>query len=138
MPGQMYVDLSRVISLTRLFLIGDYTKSVFKVNNAATNECDRLRAEQAVAFFQLNKRVLLEKLAISLLHVRSLRRHLGDIGNTSSLVQTNILCFTVTQLFPSQGGLDLPATMSGFYVTCNSSMTDFLALHCVIVITYIC
>ena len=96
MPGQMYVDLSRVISLTGLFLIGDYTKSVFKVNNAATNECDRLRAEQAVAFFQLN-----EKLAILVFHVRSLRRHLGDIGNTSSLVQTNILYFTVTQLLTS-------------------------------------
>ena len=101
MPGQMYVDLSRVISLTGLFLIGDYTKSVFKVNNAATNECDRLRAEQAVAFFQLNERVLPEKLVILVFHVRSLRRHLGDIGNTSSLVQTNILCFTVTQLLTS-------------------------------------
>ena len=101
MPGQMYVDLGRVINLTGLFLIGNYTKAVFKVNNAATNECDRLRAEQAVAFFQHNERVLLEKLAISLLHVRSLRRHLGDIGNTSSLVQTNILYFTVTQLLTS-------------------------------------
>ena len=138
MPGQMYVDLSRGINVTGLFLIGNYAKVVFEVNNAAINECDRLGAEQTVAFFQLNERVLLEKLAISLLHVQSLRRHLGDIGNTSSLVQTNILCFTVTQLFPSQGGLDLPATMNGFYVTCNSSMTDFLSLHCVIVITYIC
>ena len=138
MPGQMYVDLSRGINVTGLFLIGNYTKVVFEVNNAAINECDRLGAEQTVAFFQLNERVLLEKLAISLLHVQSLRRHLGDIGNTSSLVQTNILCFTVTQLFSSQGGLDLPATTNGFYVTCNSSMTDFLALHCVIVITYIC
>ena len=138
MPGQMYVDLSRGINVTGLFLIGNYTKVVFEVNNAAINECDRLGAEQTVAFFQLNERVLLEKLAISLLHVQSLQRHFGDIGNTSSLVQTNILCFTVTQLFPSQGGLDLPATMNGFYVTCNSSMTDFLALHCVIVITYIC
>ena len=37
MPGQMYVALSRVTSLAGLFLIGNYTKVVFKVNNAAAN-----------------------------------------------------------------------------------------------------
>ena len=37
MPGQMYVALSRVTSLAGLFLIGNLTKAVFKVNNAAAN-----------------------------------------------------------------------------------------------------
>ena len=91
MPGKMYVALSRVTSLAGLFLIGNFTKAVFKVNNAAANQYERLRAEQAVL----------------------------------SLVQTNILCFTETQLLPSQGDFDLPAMTGGFYVTHNSSDDRF-------------
>ena len=43
----MHVALSRITSHAGLFLIGNYSKAVFKVNNAAANEYDRLRAEQA-------------------------------------------------------------------------------------------
>ena len=75
MPGQMYVTFSRVTSLAGLFLIGNYTKAVFKVNNTAANEYDRLRAEQPIAFCQLSETVLPEKLVTSLLHVRLLRKH---------------------------------------------------------------
>ena len=57
---------SRVIRLVGLFLIGNYTKAVFKVNNAAGNEYHRLRAEQGVSFCQLSEIVLPEKLVISL------------------------------------------------------------------------
>ena len=128
MPGQIYMALSRVTSLAGLFLIGNYTKAVLKVNNAATKEYDTLRAEQAVSFCQLNETVLPEKMVISILNVRSLKKHFDNIGNTSSLVQTNILCFTENQLLPSQGSLDLPATMGGFYVTYNPSDDRFCSL----------
>ena len=74
MPGQMCVTFSRVTSLAGLFLIDNYTKAVFKVNIAAANEYDRLRAEQAVAFCQLNETVLPEKLVISFFNVRSLKK----------------------------------------------------------------
>ena len=77
----MYVALSRVTSLAGLFLIGNYKKAVFKVNNAAANEYERLRAEQAVSFSQLNETVLPEKLLISLLNVRSLKI-MFDTANT--------------------------------------------------------
>ena len=93
--------MSRVTSLAGLFLIGNHKKAVFKVNNAAVNKYERLRAQQAL----------------------------------SSLIQTNILCFTETQLLPSQGDLDLPAMMRGFYVTYNSSGDRFSSLASVIVIT---
>ena len=128
MPGQMYMASNRVTSLAGLFLIGNYTKAVLKVNNAATKEHDRLRAEQAVSFYQLNETVLPEKMVISILNVRSLKKHFDDIGNTSPLVQTNTLCFTENQLLPSQGGLDLPAAMGGFYVTYNPSDDRFCGL----------
>ena len=117
----MHVALSKVASLAGLFLICNYTKAEFKVNNAAGNEYDRLRAEQPIAFCQFSETVLPEKLVTSLLHVRSLRKHFENSGSTSSLVQTDPLCFTVTLILPSQGSLDLPATMGGFYVTYNSS-----------------
>ena len=71
----MHVALSKVASLAGLFLICNYTKAEFKVNNAAGNEYDRLRAEQPIAFCQFSETVLPEKLVTSLLHVRSLRKH---------------------------------------------------------------
>ena len=46
MLGQIYVALSRVTSFAGFFLIDNYTKAVFKENNAAANEFDKLRAEQ--------------------------------------------------------------------------------------------
>ena len=57
---------SRVIRLAGLLLIGNYTKAVFEINNAAANEYYRLRAEQGVPFCQLSERVLPEKSLISL------------------------------------------------------------------------
>ena len=72
--------------------------------------------------------MLPEKLVISLLNFRSLRRHFDDIAHTPSLVQTDILCFTETQLLASQGGLYLPATMGEFYVTYNSIDNRFCSL----------
>ena len=57
---------SRVIRLAGLLLIVNYTKAVFKINNAAANEYYRLRAEQGVLFCQLSEIVLPEKLVISL------------------------------------------------------------------------
>ena len=44
------------------------------------------------------------------------------------MVQTDTFCFTVTLILSSQGGLDLPATMGGFYVTYNSSNDRFCSL----------
>ena len=41
MPGQIYMALSRVTSFAGFFVIDNYTKAVFKVNNAAANEYDR-------------------------------------------------------------------------------------------------
>ena len=127
MPGQTYVALNRVASLAELFLIGNYTKAVFKVNNTGTNEYNTLRAEQAVAFCQLSETVLPEKLVILLLNVWLLRKHFGDIENSSYLVQSDILFFR-TQILPLQGGSDLPAMMGGFYVTYNSSNDRFCIL----------
>ena len=84
----MYVALSRIKSLAGLFLIGDYTNVVFKVTNAAVNKYDRLRAEQAVSFCQFDETMLPGKWSISLLNVRSLRKHFDKIPNTSSLIPT--------------------------------------------------
>ena len=79
-------------------------------------------------FANLMKTVLLEKLVISLLNFRSSRKHFDDITSTSSLIQTDMLRFTETQLLPSQGGFDLPAKMRGFYVTYDACDDRFCIL----------
>ena len=43
LPGQMYVPLCRLTNLQGMYLIGNYSKSAIKVNNAAAEEYRRLR-----------------------------------------------------------------------------------------------
>ena len=109
-----------------MFLIGDYTNVVFKVTNAAANKYDRLRAEQAVSFCQFDETMLPGKWSISLLNVRSLRKHFDKIPNTSSLIPTEGVRLKPNSFH--QGGLNLTSTMGGFYVTCNSSDDRFCSL----------
>lgn len=77
---------------TSAFGAGQYSvKAVYKINNAAVNGYNRLRAEEAFSFCQLGETVFPEKLIISLLNVQSRRKHLEDIASTLSLIQIDIL-----------------------------------------------
>ena len=73
--------------------------------------------------------MLPEKLVISFLNVRPLRKHFDNNWNTSSLIQTDILCFTETQILPSKGGLEFYI----LYLHMTPVMTGFVALRCGIV-----
>ena len=69
--GQMYVALSRVISIYSLFLIGKYNRNVFKVNESAVAECNRLRENR---FDTINTNYVdCNSLTVSLLNTRSLK-----------------------------------------------------------------
>ena len=69
--GQMYVALSRVTSIYNLFLIGKYNRNVFKVNESAVAECNRLRENR---FDTINTNYVdCNSLTVSLLNTRSLK-----------------------------------------------------------------
>ena len=69
--GQMYVALSRVTSINDNFLIGKHNRNVFKVNESAVAECNRLR-ENRFDTISTNY-VDCSSLKVSLLNTRSLK-----------------------------------------------------------------
>ena len=67
----MYVALSRVTSIYDHFLIGKHNRNVFKVNESAVAECNRLR-ENRFDTISTNY-VDCSSLKVSLLNTRSLK-----------------------------------------------------------------
>ena len=79
MPGHMYVALSRVISFAWLILIGNGTKVVLKVNNAAANEYDGIKAAQAVWWSTLKKsyqNLIIRKYQVRMIYLTSFEKKL--------------------------------------------------------------
>ena len=95
--GQMYVALSRVTSMNKLYLIGKYNKTALKVNVGAKIEYERLRNESLFKS-QSNIAVSGTTLTISLLNVRSLKAHVLDIAKDNRLLDNDILCLTETHV----------------------------------------
>ena len=94
--GQLYVALSRISSMTKMYLIGAYKKSAMKVNESAKQEYERLRSE---ALFKSESHLAVNEssITITLLNTRSLRLHVLDITMDDRLLDNDILCLTETQ-----------------------------------------
>ena len=95
--GQMYVALSRITSLDRMFLIGNYYKTPIKENPSAKQEYQRLRRENkftTLPFVSVSEMTL----NITLLNTRSLKKYYKDIMKDQHLLDSDILCSTETQL----------------------------------------
>ena len=76
--GQMYVALSRITSLDRMFLIGNYNKTAIKENSSAKQEYQRLRRENkftTLPFVSVSEMTL----NITLLNTRSLKKIITKI-----------------------------------------------------------
>ena len=96
--GQMYVALSRVTSLNGHYLTGEYKSSANKANPRAIHEYERMR-DKSVIIPNANCGMLADNsLTITLLNVRLFPKHAIDISNSEMLLQTDIFCFTQTQL----------------------------------------
>ena len=94
---QMYVALIRITSLDRMFLIGNYNETEIKENSSAKQEYQRLRQESkftTLPFVSVSEMTL----NITLLNTRSLKKHYEDIMKDKHLLDSDILCFTKTQL----------------------------------------
>ena len=73
--GQMYVGLSRVISLDGLYLTGEFNASAVKADPRATVEYNNLRETYAMKTIDTCSASSLSSLTITLLNTRSLKKH---------------------------------------------------------------
>ena len=96
--GQMYVALSRVTSLNGLYLIGEYKSSAIKADPRAIHEYERMRDESVITPNANCGMLTDNSLTITLLNVRSFPKHVIDICHSEMLLQTDVFCFTETQL----------------------------------------
>ena len=96
--GQMYVALSRVTSLNGLYLSGEYKSSAIKADPRAIHEYERMRDESVITPNANCGMLTDNSLTITLLNVRSLPKHAIDISHSEMLLQTDVFCFTETQL----------------------------------------
>ena len=93
----MYVALSRISKFDNMYLIGKYNRNAIKVNQNAKQEYERLHNESMLTPLLLPQ-VTSDSLTITLLNIRSLRKHSDDILNDIALVNNDVLCLTETQL----------------------------------------
>ena len=92
--GQMYVGLSRVTSLSGLYLIGEYNSRAIQSDPRAAAEYELLRNE----YFLLSVHDYIpspNSLTICLLNTRSLKKHKDD---DKVIFNADVLCLTETQL----------------------------------------
>ena len=98
--GQMYVALSRVTSLKKLYLIGNVSTNAIKVNKDVSKEYQRLREQ---SMFKPSAPIEVasvppDHLRICLVNVRSLNKHAQDLSTYKTLMCSDIICLTETQL----------------------------------------
>ena len=114
----MCVALSRVTSIDNLFLIGKYSPSVFKVNENAILEFKRLKENR---FDKIDTdHVHCNSFTISLLNVRSLKRHAVDITRARQLTENDILCLTESQITNDTDVIKVLEQLSSFKIYFNS------------------
>ena len=92
-----YVALSRVKSSSGLFLTGEIRETCVKADSKATEEYERLRKESPclpVEHFSSSP----DSCIITLLNTRSLKTHVVDIVADKILLDSEMICFTETQI----------------------------------------
>ena len=65
---------------------------------------------------------------ISLLKTRSLNKQVIDIASTDTLLSSDIICLTETQLVPNKNNVNIENALSNFSLIFNSSKRKFISL----------
>ena len=125
--GQLYVALSRITNFDESCLTGSYNRALIKTNVAAKDEYDRLKLHQPFVPI-LTKYPEKHSFIISLLNTRSLNKHAIDIASAGTLLSSDIICLTETQLVLNQNIVNIENALSNFSVIFNSSERKFRSL----------
>ena len=99
--GQIYVALSRVTSLNGLYLTGTFNKNSIKADKRVINHYEHLRKncqpEKLVDCGPIGEKSII----VTLLNVQSLFKHAKDVAHDLILMESDLICFTETQIGPN-------------------------------------
>ena len=123
--GQIYVALSRATSLQGLHILGEIQSTHIKANPKVHKEYERLR-NLSSSPISLNETESSDTsdLTISLLNIRSLRKHSEDIKFDSQLFKSDVLAFTETQLLAIDSDIEITENLKPFTVYRQDHDTD--------------
>ncbi|XP_066927184.1 uncharacterized protein [Clytia hemisphaerica] len=96
--GQVYVALSRVTSLQGLYLMGKFNTKAIRCDTKATEEYNYMRENLSLKTTTDEELLNDNGLKISLLNVRSLKKHAIDIKHDRSISESGLIFMTETQL----------------------------------------
>ena len=96
--GQIYVALSRSTSFNGLFLTGTYSSSAIIASEAVHKEYERLRSHENLLKPLKSFSVFDSTLNITLLNVRSLLKHVGELQHHKDIISSDVLLLTETQI----------------------------------------
>lgn len=119
--GQIYVALSRCTSLQGLYTLGQIEGKHIKANPNVRAEYERLR-ELSLSPNTMSTNV--NHITISLLNVRSLRKHSIDIRYDQNILHSDIVALTETQLLPGDTDNDIRNDLNPFLLHRQDNASD--------------
>ena len=123
-PGQIYVALSRVTSLNGLYLTGQFKENLIKADPKATEEYTILKEQYSLEVPKYYNILPINTLIITLLNARSLLKHACDIAADSTLVQSDLICITETQISESSDVSCVTENLNQFQPIFNNHNND--------------
>ena len=130
--GQAYVALSRATSLSGLHILGNIQSKHIRADPRVHKEYQRLREtsldinqshNQAESTFENNPPIV-----ITLLNIRSLRKHCIDLKHDTRIFESDVLLLTETQLKPTDLDDDIRTTLHPFQLFRQDSIDKYSSL----------
>ena len=120
--GQVYVALSRSTSLQGIHILGNIESKHVKANPKVHTEYERLKniSPNDCTISQS----LHNQLTICLLNIRSLRKHSLDVKYDQSIINSDIIAFTETQLLPNDNDTEIRNDLHPFVLHRQDHPTD--------------
>ena len=126
--GQIYVALSRVKSLNDLFILGTFDKKHIRADERVHEEYKRLRSSPNHASIANLPFPHVQNILITLLNIRSLRKHSIDVKHDAKIFNSDIIAFTETRLLPSQQTTNIEEDLYPFQIIRQDNSSSHLSL----------
>ena len=125
--GQVYVALSRATSLKGIQILGQMENKHIRADPRVQKEYERLRNNLSHTEQLTNELSLQENrsvVTISLLNIRSLRKHSIDIKFDSKIFKSDLIAFTETQLVPQSNDHEIRKHLQPFMLYRQDHASD--------------
>ena len=125
--GQMFTALSRVTSLSGLFLTGHFNKSSIRANEKAEHEYNRLRRNSALQLIQ-NCEISNNTLKVVLLNVRLLSKHALNIKYDQRQCINDAICQKETQIRINESVQNVISYLPNYEMHFNNSDNHYSSI----------